>query len=86
VGGAPNGHFLDGAIEFLRIARGTLADSRTTIEELYAWEFNGPFLDDFTGRRRTTDGGCAGAIDEGAVSTNAVAPDRRSSADRRTSP
>ncbi len=65
VGGAPNGHYLNGAIDFLRIARGTLADSRTTIEELYAWEFNGPFLDDFTGRRRSVDGGCAGAIDEG---------------------
>lgn len=62
VGGAPNGHYLNGAIDFLRIARGTLADSITTIEELYAWEFNGPFLDDFTGRRRSADGGCAGAI------------------------
>ena len=66
VGGAPNGHYLNGAIDFLRIARGTLADSKTTIEELYAWEFNGPFLDDFTGRRRPANGGCAGAIDEGA--------------------
>jgi hypothetical protein len=52
----------------MRIARGTLADSKTTIEELYAWEFNGPFLDDFTGRRRPADGGCAGALDEGAQS------------------
>lgn len=64
VGGAPNGHFLNGAIDFLRIARGTLADSKTTIEELYAWEFSGPFLDDFTGRRRPANGGCAGAIEE----------------------
>ena len=64
VGGAPNGHYLNGAIDFLRIARGTLADSRTTIEELYAWEFNGPFLDDFAGHRRPNDGGCAGAVDE----------------------
>ena len=63
VGGAPNGHYLEGAIDFLRIARGTLAHSKTTIEELYAWEFNGPFLDDFTGRRRPADGGCAGAVD-----------------------
>ncbi len=29
---------------------GTLADARTSIEELYAWEFNGPFLRDFAGR------------------------------------
>jgi hypothetical protein len=64
VGGAPNGHYLNGAIDFLRIARGTLADSKTTIEELCAWEFNGPFLDDFTGRRRPASGGCAGAIDD----------------------
>jgi hypothetical protein len=63
-GGAPNGHYLEGALDFLRIARSTLADSKTTIEELYAWEFNGPFLQDFTGRRRPADGGCAGAIDE----------------------
>jgi len=64
VGGTPQGANLNGAIDFLRIARGTLADSKTTIEELYAWEFNGPFLYDFTGRQRPADGGCAGAIDE----------------------
>jgi len=64
VGGAPRGRYLDGTIDFLRIARGTLADSKTTIEELYAWEFDGPFLYDFTGRLRPTDGGCAGAIDK----------------------
>jgi hypothetical protein len=63
VGGAPNGHYLHGAIDFLRVARGALSDSKTTIEELYAWEFNGPFLDDFTGRRRPAVGGAAGAID-----------------------
>ncbi|HWW03013.1 MAG TPA: LamG domain-containing protein [Candidatus Acidoferrum sp.] len=63
VGGTPKGQYLNGAIEFLRLARGTLADSKTTIEELYAWEFHGPFLDDFTGRQRPASGGCAGAID-----------------------
>jgi hypothetical protein len=62
VGGAPQGHNLDGAIEFMRIARGTLADAKTTINELYAWEFNGPFLHDFTGRARPDDGGEAGAM------------------------
>lgn len=65
VGGTPTGRCLNGAIDFLRIARSTLADSKTTIEELYAWEFGGPFLDDFTGRRRPA-GGCAGAIDADA--------------------
>lgn len=64
VGGTPKGSYLNGAIDFMRIARGTLEDSKTTIEELYGWEFHGPFLDDFTGRRRAADGGCAGAIGE----------------------
>jgi hypothetical protein len=32
------------------------------IDELYAWEFNGPFLYGFTGRERPADGGEAGAI------------------------
>ena len=63
VGGTPQGHNLEGAIDFLRIARGTLADSKTTIAELYAWEFDGPFLYDFTSHKRPTDGGAAGAID-----------------------
>ena len=63
VGGTPQGHCLNGSIDFLRLARGTLADSKTTVEELYAWEFNGPSLDDFTGHRRPTNGGYAGAID-----------------------
>ena len=66
VGGTPQGHNLDGAIDFLRIARGTLADAKTTIDELYAWEFHGPFLHDFTGRARPADGGAAGAIDDAA--------------------
>jgi Concanavalin A-like lectin/glucanases superfamily len=64
VGGTPKGNYLDGAIDFMRIARGTLADAKTTIDELYAWEFHGPFLQDFTGRDRPADGGTAGAIDE----------------------
>ncbi len=51
------------AIDFLRIARGTLVDANTTINELYAWEFHGPFLQDFTGRDRPADGGAAGAIE-----------------------
>ena len=63
VAGTPQGHHLNGAIDFLRLARGTLADSKTTIAELYAWEFQGPFLKDFTGRPRPADGGSAGAID-----------------------
>ena len=55
------GRNLSGDIEFVRVARGTLKDARTTIEELYAWEFDGPQFRDFTGKK--TDGSrFAGAI------------------------
>jgi len=62
VGGTPRGRCLAGSLDFLRIALGTLADASTTIEELYAWEFNGPFLRDFTGRIPGSKGRDAGAI------------------------
>lgn len=61
VGGTPEGRSLDGALDFLRIAQGTLADADTTIEELYAWEFDGPQQRDFTGRKP------AGTRDAGAI-------------------
>ncbi len=48
--GTPGGRCMKGTVEFLRISLGTLADAKTTIEELYAWQFDGPFLRDFTGR------------------------------------
>ena len=63
VGGTPQGHDLNGSMDFMRIARGTLADSKTTIEELCAWEFSGPFLRDFAGRERPDGSGDAGAIE-----------------------
>ncbi len=40
-----------GAIDFLRICRGTLADAQTTIEELYEWQTNGPVTRDFCGNK-----------------------------------
>ncbi len=52
-----------GAIDFLRVCRGTLADSRTTIEELCAWQFDGPFLRDFTGRKPDDGKRDAGAVE-----------------------
>ena len=64
VGGTPAGRHFDGTIDFLRIAHGTLADAATTIEELYAWEFDGPFLRDFTGRKPAAAQRVAGAIDQ----------------------
>ncbi len=63
VGGTPQGRWLAGALEFLRVAQGTLQDARTDIEELYEWQFNGPFLRDFTGRARRFGQTAAGAID-----------------------
>ena len=50
VGKGKGGHHFAGSIEFLRICQGTLADASTTIEELYDWQFDGPFLRDFAGR------------------------------------
>jgi hypothetical protein len=64
VGGTPAGLSLDGALDFLRIAQGTLSDAETTIEELYAWEFDGPQFRDFTGRK-STGARSAGAITAG---------------------
>ncbi len=75
VAGTPQGHHLEGSIDFMRIARGTLDDAKTTIEELYAWEFDGPFLSDFTGRVRPGDGGEAGAIIDGTSGPGRAAAD-----------
>ena len=46
--GTPNGRCLKGTVEFIRISLGTLEDAKTNIEELYDWQFDGPFLRDFT--------------------------------------
>ncbi len=59
LGRSPEGDYFAGALDFLRISRGTLADARTSIEELRAWQFEGPAIRDFTGRKRSesTDAG-----------------------------
>ena len=59
--GTPNGRCLKGTVEFMRISLGTLKDAKTDIEELYAWQFDGPFLRDFAGRKPN------GRRDAGAV-------------------
>ncbi len=64
VGGTPEGRYLDGTLDFLRLALGTLADADTTIEELYAWEFAGPFLRDFAGRAPAGARRDAGAVEK----------------------
>lgn len=51
VGGGPGAQPLACSIDFLRICRGTLADARTSIGELHAWQFQGPQSADFTGRK-----------------------------------
>lgn len=42
-------NYFNGAIDFLRVCQGTLKDSKTTIEELYEWQTNGPVKYDFAG-------------------------------------
>jgi hypothetical protein len=72
-GAAPGVQPFAGEIEFLRIARGTLANARTTIDELYAWQFvNGPFLRDFAGREITDGKRDAGALEASSDSPAAV--------------
>jgi hypothetical protein len=61
VGGTPSGRYFKGTLDFLRICLGTLEDSKTDIDELYAWQFFGPFLKDFTGSEP------AGKRDAGAL-------------------
>ncbi len=63
VGKGPDGNYFAGAIDFLRVSRGTLEDARTTIEELYAWQFDGPFLHDFFGNHPSGAKRDAGAIE-----------------------
>jgi hypothetical protein len=63
VGKGPNGSFFAGAIDYLRVSRGTLADALTSIEELYKWEFDGPFLRDLRGQAPTGARRDAGALE-----------------------
>ncbi|TVR49346.1 MAG: hypothetical protein EA425_12430 [Puniceicoccaceae bacterium] len=61
VGGGPDLEHLAATFDFLRVAQGTLADARTTIEELHAWQFAGPQFGDFMGRDRR-EGNAIGAL------------------------
>lgn len=51
IGRNHSGNYLKGSLDFLRISKGTLMDARTTIQELYKWETDGPFLKDITGKK-----------------------------------
>ncbi len=56
--------YFKGQMDFLRVSRGSLADAETTIDEVYTWQFvDGPFLKDFTGRKRQAGKTVPGAID-----------------------
>jgi hypothetical protein len=61
VGGGPGLAHFEGDIEYLRVAQSTLAESRTSIEELHAWQFAGPQFRDFAGNPREADT-AAGAL------------------------
>jgi hypothetical protein len=63
VGGTPAGLNLAGTFDFLRISQGTLADAKTSIEELYDWQFNGPVLRDFCGYSPSGKRRDAGALE-----------------------
>jgi len=52
---------------FFKTAPGQKDGALIQKDELYAWEFNGPFLYEFTGRARPANGGDAGAIDDVAL-------------------
>lgn len=64
VGKTQDEKFFKGAMDFMRVCQGTLADAKTDIDELYEWQTNGPFKYDMCGHRpqgkRT-----AGAISNG---------------------
>jgi hypothetical protein len=63
------GGYFAGTIDFVRISKGTLADAKTTIDELYKWEFDGPFLYDFAGNTPIGKRD-AGALEKGAKLCN----------------
>ncbi len=63
VGGTPEGDHLGATLEFLRISGGSLADAKTSIQELYAWQFDGPHLRDFLGNAPAGKGRDAGALE-----------------------
>ncbi len=59
--GSESGSLFVGDIDFLRVCKGTLADSRTDIDELYQWQTNGPWKFDMAGQTP------AGPRDAGAL-------------------
>ena len=54
--------WLEGRLDVVS-SQATLREAETTIEELYRWEFDGPFLKDFCGRRPAGQARDAGAVE-----------------------
>lgn len=69
VGKNAEGNYFSGAFDFLRVSKGTLEQAKTTIDELYKWEFDGPFLHDFAGNAPIGKRD-AGALEKGAKLCN----------------
>jgi hypothetical protein len=44
-----DGNFFNGIMDFMRLSKGNLTEAQTSFEELYKWEFDGPFSKDFSG-------------------------------------
>ncbi|MDA3821292.1 MAG: T9SS type A sorting domain-containing protein [Bacteroidales bacterium] len=59
---ADDNYFL-GTIDFLRISKGSLYSAKTTVDEIYSWETDGPFLYDILGNEAN------GKRDAGAIET-----------------
>jgi hypothetical protein len=69
IGKNSDGNFFAGTLDFVRVSKGTLYDALTTIDELYKWQFNGPFLRDFAGNVPVGQRD-AGALEKGAKLCN----------------
>ncbi len=61
VGGGPGQAYLAATFDFLRVSAASLAESMTTVEEIRAWQFDGPQYRDFAGHDRREQN-AAGAL------------------------
>lgn len=61
------GQGFSGALDYLRVSRGTLAEALTTIDELMAWQFNGPTTRDFADRPITGNHRDIGALEHPTI-------------------
>ncbi len=56
--------YFQGGIDFMRVCQATLEDAKTSIEELYAWQYvNGPALFDMRGQKAKGERRDAGALE-----------------------